>query len=283
MDEVAQRGVRAVLADIGGHLAPGRDDLPLVARDPAPSLAPPPDVDGPLLLGAVYEATLAPSDRRRNGAYYTPGPMAAGLAGVAVRVAGASARVWDPAAGGGALLVAAMRALVAAGADPAHVVAHQLGGVDTDPVAIDVATTALGIASGATPLGLRVGDGLDVPSGPCDVVIANPPFRGQMKTGTARTRAHADRLAARFGDAASGYTDDAALFLLAAVRGVREGGVVAFVLPAPLLATRDARPVREEVGARTSLVRLWSVPTAGFDAGVRVVLAVARKDADAGP
>jgi predicted RNA methylase len=278
---VAERGARAVLADIGGHLAPGRRDLPLVAKEPSPALAPPPGLAAPELLGTVYEATLGADARRRQGAYYTPRPLAAALAGAALAGQPWSARVWDPAVGGGALLLAAARALVAAGADPAEVVAAQVGGVDTDPLAVDVAVTALGALGGAAPRRVRVGDGLlpaDGGDGEWDVVIANPPFRGQLKRGTARTRAEAGAVAARFGAAATPYADDAGLFLLAAVERVRSGGVVAFVLPAPLLATRDARPAREAVGARTSLVRLWGVPQAGFGAGVRVVLAVARKE-----
>ncbi|HVM63721.1 MAG TPA: N-6 DNA methylase, partial [Acidimicrobiales bacterium] len=283
---VAERGARAVLADIGGHLAPGRRDLPLVAGDPSPSLAPPPGLAAPELLGTVYEAMLDGDTRRRQGAYYTPRPLAAALAGAALAGQPPSARVWDPAVGGGALLLAAARALIAAGARPADVVTSQVGGVDTDPLAVDVAVTALGALGGAVPMCVRHGDGL-LPAhdaeGPWDVVIANPPFRGQLKRGTSRTRAEAGALAARFGAAAAPYADDACLFLLGAVERVRDGGVVAFVLPAPLLATRDARPAREAVGGRTSLVRLWSVPQAGFGAGVRVVLAVARNQpAEAG-
>jgi hypothetical protein len=249
-----------------------------VSARPSPALAPPPGLAAPELLGAVYEATLDGDARRRAGAYYTPAPLAAALAAVAVGGQGPAARVWDPAVGGGALLLAAARVLVAAGADPATVVSSQVGGVDADPLAVEVAVTALGVLGGATPRLVATGDGLAPPDGEWDVVIANPPFRGQLKRGTARSRAEAGLLAARFGEAASAYADDAGLFLLAAVDGVRDGGVVGFVLPAPLLATRDARPAREAVGARTALVRLWGAPAAGFAPGVRVVLAVARKE-----
>jgi hypothetical protein len=281
--DAAERGTAAVLADIGAHLAPGRRDLPLVARHPSPSLAPPPGLGTPELLGAVYEATLGTDARRRRGAFYTPPRLAASLAAVAMTGQPASARVWDPAVGGGALLLAAARALIAAGADPADVVRAQVGGVDTDALAVDVAVTALGALGGTTPERVREGDGLAPPDGTWDVVIANPPFRGQLKRGTARSREEAGAAAARFGAAAAPYADDAGLFLLAAVDGVRPGGTVAFVLPAPLLATRDARPSRAAVGARTSLVRLWAVGGAGFGAGVRVVLAVAGKDPPSAP
>jgi hypothetical protein len=275
-DAAVRDGVRAVLADIAGHLAPGREDLPLASRRPSPALAPPPELTEPELLGAVYEATLGTDERRRRGAFYTPRLLAAGLAGTTLAGAGPGARVWDPAVGGGALLLAAARQIMHAGAAPAAAAA-QVGGVDTDPLAVDVAVTALAILCGAPPALVTVGDGLARPDGAWDAVVANPPFLGQLKVATARSRDAADALAERFGGAASGYVDDAGLFLLAAVDTVRDGGALGFILPAPLLATRDARPVREAVGARTSLVRIWGAPPGAFGAGVRAVLAVARK------
>jgi len=63
----ATRGVRTVLADIGGHLAPGRSDLPLVAAHPDPELTPPAELAAPELLGRVYEATMNTAERRRRG------------------------------------------------------------------------------------------------------------------------------------------------------------------------------------------------------------------------
>jgi hypothetical protein len=278
----ATRGVRAVLADVGGHLAPGRSDLPLVAAAPDPALAPPAGLTTPEVLGRVYEAAMDPAVRRRRGAFYTPVPVAAALAAATLEGLGPAARVWDPAVGCGALLLAAARVLIGAGADPATVVGGQLGGVDTDPLAVDVAVTALGALAGTTPSGLSVGDGLQRPPGTWDAVIANPPFLAQLKRDTARSREDAAALAQRFGSPVAGYTDDAGLFLLVASGTARPGGRVGFVLPAPLLATRDSATVREAVGSTTSLVRLWSPPSAGFDAGVRVVLVVARAGAGKG-
>ena len=275
----ATRGVRTVLADIGGHLAPGRSDLPLVAAHPDPELTPPAELAAPELLGRVYAATMDTADRRRRGVFYTPAPVAASLAAATLDGLGPSARVWDPAVGGGALLLAAARALIAAGADPATVAGSQLGGVDTDPLAVDVAVTALGALAGTAPAELSVGDGLDRPAGTWDAVIANPPFLAQLKLDTARSRDEAAALARRFGSPAAGYADDAGLFLLVASGTARPGGRIGFVLPAPLLATRDGATVRRAVGSATSLVRLWSPPAAGFGAGVRVVLAVARVEA----
>ncbi len=284
VEAAAARGARAVLADIGGHLCPGRRDLPLVSTSPDPALVPPSDLAVPELLGMVYEATVEPPQRRRGGVFYTPARLAATLATATLAGAEAGARVFDPAVGGGALLLAAARVLIARGAEPATV-ASQLGGVDVDALAVDVAVTALGVLLGTRPDSVRVGDGLAAPDGAWDAVIANPPFLGQLKRATARTRTDSAEIARRFGAAASGYADDAGLFLLAALEMLGEEGVIGFVLPTPLVATRDGEGIRRVVGAETSLVRLWSPPAAdtlGFDAGVRVVLAVARKTAPTG-
>jgi N-6 DNA Methylase len=279
VDAAKRRGARAVLADIGGHLAPGRTDLPLVAETPDPALAPPPELAVPELLGAVYEAVLDPARRRRRGAFYTPPAVAAELAAATLAGLGPDASVWDPAVGGGSLLLAAARELISAGADAAAVVSSQLGGVDTDALAVDVAVTALGVLAGGNATRVGVGDGLAVTLSGWDAVVANPPFLGQLKSDTARSREEAARLGIRFGTAASGYADEAGLFLLASLDCVRDEGVVGFVLPAALIATRDGAAIREAVGAATTLVRLWSPSRSGqdFDAGVRVVLAVARK------
>jgi len=271
-----------VLADVGGHLGPGRSDLPLVAADPDPALAPPAEHAEPELLGAVYLSLLQPERRKRIGAFYTPTRIAEALATSALGGLPAHTRVWDPAIGGGALLLAAARILIRAGADPAAVVARQIGGLDTDATAVDVAVTALGILGGGRPERIGQGDGLAPRSERWDAVLANPPFLGQLKSLTARPREEVVARVERFGPAAAGYVDDAGLFLLAALDLVAPGGVIGFVLPASLAATRDGAATRRAVGAATDLVRLWAPARAtdDFDAGVRVVCAVARRRHD---
>ena len=264
-----RRGIRSVLADVGGHLGPGRSDLPLVAADPDPALAPPAEHAEPELLGAVYVSLLQPERRKRIGAFYTPTRIAEALATSALGGLPAHTRVWDPAVGGGALLLAAARILIRAGADPAAVVARQIGGVDTDATAVDVAVTALGILGGGRPERIGQGDGLAPRSERWDAVLANPPFLGQLKSLTARPREEVVARVERFGPAAAGYVDDAGLFLLAALDLVAPGGVIGFVLPASLAATRDGAATRRAVGAATDLVRLWAPARAtdDFDAG----------------
>ena len=110
-------------------------------------------------------------------------------------------------------------------------------------------------------------------------MLANPPFLGQLKSVTVRRREDVVGLVERFGPPAAGYVDDAGLFLLAALDLVAPHGVIGFVLPASFAATRDGAAARRAVGAATELVRLWAPADADrdFDAGVRVVLAVAKR------
>lgn len=117
--------------------------------------------------------------------------------------AAASPSVCDPAVGGGQLLLAALDALIARGAEPGAALGR-LHGVDLDPDAVEIACRSLALHA-ARRLGqrdhggearlraqLRVGDGLfddshfgRTPQGenpaqspPFDILLANPPYMG---------------------------------------------------------------------------------------------------------
>src|SRR5690606_20835887 len=118
--------------------------------------------------------------------------------------------VVDPACGGGALLLAAGRRLVAVGASPAVVARELLWGADLDPLAVAVTETAIALWSGGTPPApghVVVGDTLrrgrdvwpDMPGQGFDAVVGNPPFQGQLARKTARQPGDPE-LRARFGD-----------------------------------------------------------------------------------
>ena len=293
---------RAVLAWLARAIAAHHD---LAVDGGAPSLvrtgpvhapiAPPPAAMlDPGLLGAAHEALLADSERRQRGAFYTPGPLAAGLvraAGTLVGPRGRRARVCDPAVGGGVFLLAAARELIARGADPGTVIGEQLWGVDVDPLAVEVATAALALLAAAHGAprarprvvvadALRVGlDAWSPRAAPFDLVVGNPPFLGQLRRRTARSRPERTVLRGRLGAAVGPYTDAAALFLATAVEMTVPGGRVALIVPESVLAARDSAAVRAVVAERAALVGLWTAESAGFDAAVRVcapILAVGR-------
>lgn len=268
-----RRGMDAVLALVQRAVA---------GEDVDTELAPPRDLRRPELLGEVYEAVLGRDERRRRGAFYTPATLATEVARATLGPlldAGAdpsTVRVCDPAVGGGALLLAAARVLIERGGEPAAVVGNMTG-VDADPVAAGLAGTALGMLGG-TP-SIATGDALaGVAGAPFDAVVTNPPFLGQLRAATARSREDAARSAERFGEVAAGYADAAGLFLVLSVQLARAGGRIGIIVPEPLFATRDGAGARGAVGASTRLDRCWAVPTATFDAGVRARVMVLERD-----
>ena len=256
-------------------------------------LVPPPALAAPELLGIVHAALQAGASRRRGGVFMTPASVAAGVTAATLgRLPSAnddrSLRVCDPAVGGGAFLLAAARRL--AGDDArrlTHVAGHALFGSDLDPLAVAVAEAALAIlgwdrATAAPPAGLAehlvVGNPLLDPHllpGPFDAVLANPPFLNQLERATVRSRSDAAALAARFGPAAHGYVDAAALFLLLGVELTRAGGRVGMILPDSVLSTAHAAPARQAVADRASLEWVWTTRERVFDAGVAVCAVVA--------
>ncbi len=255
-------------------------DLPILdGIDPAtlPEVVLDPSVPAHEQLGLALERSIDPTRRRASGSYFTPAPLAAHLTGLALNGRSPSevGTVVDPAVGGGAFLLAAAQWLAAAGVDPAEVVTHRLGGVDLDPLAALTASSSLLVwarARGArvAGTGVAVGDGLALDPGTADAVLGNPPFQSQLGRLTARGAEGGEALRARFGDAVAAYTDTAALFLLAACRLAREGGVVCLVLPQSVLGARDARGVRAAVASAGRVEAIWLGDRSFADAGVRV-------------
>jgi len=223
-------------------------------------------------LGGLLERAFEPSVRRRQGAHFTPAPLAAQL--VERALAGRShATVGDPACGGGSLLLAAARHLAARGQRPQEVV-RRLWGADIDPVAVATTEAALTLWAGSpTPVGRVVvadalEDDLDWP--PLDVVVGNPPFLSQLDARTARSVDVNQRLRKRFGPAVRAYTDTATVFLLCACELAAAGGTVALLQPQSVLAARGAAGVRDAVDTLGTLTDVWFPEGRGFDAAVEV-------------
>jgi len=248
-------------------------------------------------MSEAYEAQLRlhPAERRRRGAFMTPPELARTAAHLALdgwKSFALGARVpvmLDPACGTGNLLVAASELLLARGYKPV-LIAKSLRGVELQADALHIACTRLTALLGAEAAvkralanNLRVGDATRVPEAwlRCDVVIANPPFLGQLKRGTAIDRATATRWRARFGDAVRGYADPAAAFLLLIAGALRKNGSACVILPRSMLAAASAQPIREAVDALVQLDAVWMDDRFAFDAGTRVCALVLSQRADA--
>jgi len=226
--------------------------------------------------GRVWERLMAPADRRRGGSHYTPYPVARHLVDLAVAQRDTTVRalrVVDPASGAGVFLLAAAEAL-SEGEDRAEIV-ERLWGFDVDQTALDLADAMLEIWSGgrARPEVRCLDVLVDEAPGPedgFDLVVGNPPFLGQLTHDTSRSEERRRRLAQRFGGAASGYVDDAAVFLRAASELVAPGGVVVLIQPQSVLGAAHARGVRAALAAELDLAALWVEDGSTFEAGVDV-------------
>lgn len=239
---------------------------------------------GPDLLGATWEHLMATADRRTRGAHFTPITVADRVVELSfgqLRSAPDSNtfRVWDPAAGGGAFLLAAARWLAHSTERSRADIVASMHATDIDSIALEVCTASLEIWSGgtATPV-VECADALVhlSPSWPSDfdAVVGNPPFLGQLSSDTAREAIRRAQLVSAFPDVVHGYVDDSALFLHLALRRTKPGGVAALVLPESLLAARDAHAVRTSADSCADMTTLWVDEGQSFDAAVDVVAPV---------
>jgi hypothetical protein len=131
---------------------------------------------GPDRAREEFEGAVSHAERRRAGAFWTPEVVAERLLDAA-GFDGDQRRVVDPACGGGALLYAAARRMLARGQSP-RAVAQLIAGVDSDPRAIALARETLsGLLAGEMPE-LVCQDALtDAPAvRPGELVVANPPW-----------------------------------------------------------------------------------------------------------
>lgn len=112
----------------------------------------------------------------------------------------------------------------------------------------------------------------DAPAEGFDLVIGNPPFRGQLQAETWLKPEERTKLVAKYGsELARGYVDTASLFLVAACEMAAPTGRVAFIMPLSFLAARDAAPARRRVLELATLEGLWICPDFVFpDAQVQV-------------
>lgn len=205
--------------------------------------APAADIIG--LLGTVYTAALPGEYRAEHGIFYTPAALIEHLLDMAT-TAGTewrTARVLDPACGGGGFLVAAAARMAAALGDtePALVLkqlAHRLHGFEQDAFGAWLAQAALDIqlaplvraAGRELPILVSTRDSLDLrreEEGCFDLVVGNPPY-GRITLPPARR--------AVFARSTYGHANLYGLFTDAALRWTAKGGLVAYVTPTSMLS-----------------------------------------------
>jgi len=219
----------------------------------------------PALLGEVLAAARAraPLPKRIGragrvsaGSVYTPAAIARTIVS---EVHVGARRVVDPACGAGVFLLEAFsRAFqrrLEAGATPEQAASgaltHEIAGVDIDAQALAVAEFSLRMAalncSGLTEdvsIDLRLANALEpLPGldGACECIVGNPPF----VEGRGLNPIELNGLRKKFVCAASGKVNLFAVFVERALSLLKEGGVMALVLPATFQRNARYQPLRE--------------------------------------
>lgn len=192
-----------------------------------------------------------PELRKARGAFFTPPEVADYICDWAIRAP--DDRVYEPSCGEADFLLAAGRRLRRIGAP--EVGQRLLRGAELH--AVSAAGARRELATCGMDAGIDVSDFFDVPLQPrtFDAIVGNPPYvRYQAFHGEARAKAQRAALAA--GVKLSGLASSWAAFTVRCGDLVKPGGRLGFVLPAELLTTNYAAPVRAYLARRFGSVRL---------------------------
>lgn len=275
------RGVTAEL------IVDGRRVVPSVAVEAIDDVGVAAGEWGPWLPGFVRELLMAPAARRRLGVHHTPPGVVDEILDLVEYVSGpiaAAGDIVDPAAGGGAFLLGALRRMGGRRPDAAG----RVWAVDVDPLALATTRAAIALWSGVDGPDDRfiAGDFLDpavalrLPT--ASLVLGNPPFLSQLRSGTSRTPAALAAMRERWPDV-GGYVDEAAAFLLAASELLAEHGTLALVQPDSVLSAAAAAPVRARLQTTAPIRGLWVDRDRSFAASVDTVAVVNVRGVQPGP
>lgn len=196
-------------------------------------------------IGSFYTTLLPATYRAQHGIFYTPPELVDCLLTMAEEagVNWGTARVLDPACGGGAFLVgiASRMARALKGATPAvalQSIAARLRGFDLDPfgawLAQSMVATSIGpeawISGRSTPSFVETRDSLDLASNEnesFDLVVGNPPY-GRVTLSPDRRR--------QFARGVYGHANLYGVFTDAALHWVKHGGIIGYVTPTSMLS-----------------------------------------------
>jgi adenine-specific DNA-methyltransferase len=203
-------------------------------------------------LSATYTALVPSGMRSALGMYYTPPALTDRLLDMAEEagIDWRSARVLDPACGGGAFLlpVALRKRKVIANLPPSEqleILTEQLRGCEIDPFAAWLTQTWLEIAFAdllaltgtRLPQIVKICDtlGEEPDRARFDLVIGNPPYGRTSLTPERR---------ARFARSLYGHANLYGVFTDVALRWTKQGGVIAYVTPTSFLAGEYFKALR---------------------------------------
>jgi adenine-specific DNA-methyltransferase len=228
-------------------------------------------------------ATSTPVERRQRkslGAFYSPRSLVEPM--VAWAVTRADQSVLDPSCGDGVFLETAARRLQALGASSERT-ASLLHAVDLNPEAARITRDRLRAELGVPFANARVSSFFALPPAePVDVVIGNPPYiRYQEFAGGARREALAR--AASAGVQLTRLASSWAHFVAHAVEFLRPGGRLAIILPAELIHTSYAAPLRDHLRRSFAEVHVVSFRRPVFPEVQEEVVVLLAAGKDRGP
>ncbi|HWT93460.1 MAG TPA: Eco57I restriction-modification methylase domain-containing protein [Solirubrobacteraceae bacterium] len=221
-------------------------------------------------IGIAYVGALDPSVRARHGRHYTPSNLAVrlwtmmrgALGHVRGKAGPLSGLVRDPACGGGALLLPALREHLhaSAHADPRLTLAglpNVIEGIDLDPAAVWIANVllaseALPLLAATAPARRRplpalahIGDGLAVAERPARAVVMNPPY-GRVRLSPEERE--------RFAHVLYGHANLYSMFMAAGLDQLDRDGVMGALVPTSFTAGLYFSNLRAEL-ARVAPLR----------------------------
>lgn len=192
-----------------------------------------------------------PELRKARGAFFTPPELAAYICRWAIR--SPTDRIYEPSCGEADFLLAAGARLAELGAP--KVDGSLLAGAELHDASAAGALQEL--AMRGMTASITVSNFFDVAlaDGTFDAIVGNPPYvRYQAFQGEARAKAQ--RAALRAGVRLSGLASSWAAFTVRSAQLVKPEGRLGLVLPAELLSTNYAGPVRRYLAQRFDTVRL---------------------------
>ena len=213
-------------------------------------------MDASYMIGVLYTGMMPGRFRAQLGAYYTPPALCERLLDMATEagVDWRSARVLDPACGGGAFLSPVARRMAESLKDCSPKVAvkniqRRLNGFELDPFAAWMSQVFLDVTLGdlyreaGTRLRsiVRVCDSLEqTPEGEgFELVVGNPPY-GRITL--------SPQLREKFRRSLFGHANLYGVFTDLALRFARPGGVIAYVTPTSFLAGEYFKALRGLLG-----------------------------------
>lgn len=180
--------------------------------------------EDPTILEQVYTELVPREDRRSNGQFFTPAPVAEFMA---AQVPTEARYVLDPTTGTGVFL----ESLRSRDSSPPL----SLVGVDTDPLMIFAACIRLSLVQSSADVSFSHADFLTEyrSSDRFDAIICNPPYNGFHAHDTSLVPTFESRFDIELGGLSNRYP----LFLLRASELLTEDGMLVFITPGEFLDT----------------------------------------------